>query len=70
MDATEEEKNAVNHWDNRIEEDEEGFAQNEDVVEEEPATEASGFGNDRTASDADVDEDGQESSSSEEEKAC
>ena len=49
MDAAEEEENAVNHWDNITDE-------GEDVVEEEPAAEASGFGDDRTASDADVDE--------------
>jgi len=48
MDAAEEE-NAVNLWDNITD-------KGEDVVEEEPAAEALGFGDDRTASDADVDE--------------
>jgi hypothetical protein len=53
MDATEEENNTVNH---RMDEDEGVLAQSEDVVEEEPVIEVSGFGDDGTASDVNVDE--------------
>jgi len=53
IDAAEEENN---HWDNRMDGDEGGLAQSEDVVEEEPVIEVSGFGDDGTAGDANVDE--------------